>query len=58
MPHRLQSTKEVYPTLLAEHDYIIACVEAKDREKAKEVTRTHIMNQEKTVGDTIRTKNN
>jgi DNA-binding GntR family transcriptional regulator len=50
--------KEAYPTLLEEHDYIIACVEAKDKEKAKEAIRTHIINQEKTVSDTIRTKHN
>lgn len=48
--------KEVHETLLAEHNYIIECLEKRDKERAKMAIRTHIENQEKTVSDTIRTK--
>ena len=49
--------KEVHPILLKEHQYIIECIEKRDKEKAMEAICTHIENQEKTVSDTIRTKN-
>ena len=48
--------KEVHPILLKEHEYIIECIEKRDKEKAMEAICTHIENQEKTVSDTIRTK--
>lgn len=48
--------KEVHPILLAEHEYIIQCIENHDKVHAMEAIATHIMNQEKTVSDTIRTK--
>ena len=49
--------KEVHLTLLKEHEYIIECIEKRDKSKAMEAICTHIENQEKTVSDTIRTKN-
>lgn len=48
--------KEVHQTLLEEHDYIIQCLGKRDKEGATNAIGTHIMNQEKVVGDTIRTK--
>ncbi len=48
--------KEVHATLLAEHEYIIQCIENRDKVHAMEAIATHIMNQEKAVCDTIRTK--
>ena len=47
--------KEVHETLLAEHEHIITCLEARDKLGAKEAICTHIDNQMKTVSDTIRT---
>ena len=47
---------EVHPILLKEHDYIIECIEKRDKENAMKAICTHIENQEKTVSDTIRTK--
>lgn len=49
--------KEVHQTLLEEHQYIIECIEKRDEQKAKIAIRTHVENQAKKVGDTIRTKN-
>lgn len=48
--------QEVHQTLLEEHQYIIECIEKHDGEQAKAAIRTHIENQAKKVGDTIRTK--
>ena len=48
--------EEVHPTLLKEHDHIIACIEKHDKEAAKKAVATHVDNQVKTVSDTIRTK--
>lgn len=48
--------KEVHETLLAEHEYIIRCIENHDKDNAKKAMGTHIVNQEKVVSDTIRTK--
>ncbi len=48
--------REVHPILLEEHEYIIECIEKKDKEAARLAIRTHIENQAKTVSDTIRTK--
>lgn len=48
--------REVHEMLLNEHDYIIECIESRDKERAKEAICTHIENQQKTVADTIRTK--
>ncbi len=47
---------EVHEMLLSEHDYIIECIQNRDKERAKEAICTHIENQQKTVADTIRTK--
>ena len=48
--------EEVHPILLKEHDHIIACIEKRDKEAAKQAVATHVDNQVKTVSDTIRTK--
>lgn len=48
--------EEVHAVLLAEHDYIIECIEKRDKTAAKRAISTHIDNQMKTVSDTIRTK--
>lgn len=48
--------KEVHPTLLMEHQYIIECIENRNKEEAKKAVSTHIENQAKKVSDTIRTK--
>ncbi len=48
--------EEVHAVLLAEHDYIIECIERRDTIAAKKAISTHIDNQMKTVSDTIRTK--
>ena len=48
--------KEVHPILLEEHEYIIRCIEERDKENAMKAICTHIENQEKAVSDTIRTK--
>lgn len=48
--------KEVHQTLLAEHKYIIECIERRDKEAAKKAISTHVENQAKKVTDTIRTK--
>lgn len=48
--------KEVHPTLLEEHNYIIQCLEKRDKFGATKAISTHIINQEKVVSDTIRTK--
>ena len=47
---------EVHERLLAEHEYIIECIEKRDKEAAKKAIATHVDNQVKTVSDTIRTK--
>ena len=49
--------KEMHPILLAEHEYIIECIEKKDKEAAKLAISTHIENQARTVSDTIAQKN-
>lgn len=48
--------EEVHLRLLAEHDYIIECIEKRDKEASKKAIATHVDNQVKTVSDTIRTK--
>ena len=48
--------KEVHARLLAEHEYIIECIEKRDKEASKQAIATHVDNQVKTVSDTIRTK--
>lgn len=48
--------KEVYATLLKEHDEIIRCIEKQDKVAAGEAIAEHINNQFKAVSDTIRTK--
>ena len=48
--------EEVHPILLKEHDHIIACIEKRDKEAAKQAVATHVDNQVKTVSDSIRTK--
>ena len=48
--------KEMHSILLEEHEYIIQCIEKREKEHAKKAIGTHIENQEKTVSDTIRTK--
>ena len=47
---------EVHATLLAEHQWIIDCLEKRDKLTAKQAVSTHIENQAKKVIDTIRTK--
>lgn len=47
---------EVHQTLLAEHQYIIECIEKHDKEAAKHAIRTHIDNQFEKVANTIREK--
>lgn len=47
---------EVHATLLAEHQWIIDCLEKRDKLTAKQAVSTHIENQAKKVSDTIRTK--
>ena len=42
--------KECYPQLLAEHEKIIACVEKRNKEAAKDIVGRHIDYQEKSVG--------
>lgn len=46
--------KECYPQLLAEHQGIIEAIEAQEKEKATEITMTHINNQVDTVVGTLR----
>ena len=48
--------KEVHENLLREHQYIISCLERRDKESAKEAIRMHIENQANKVSDTIRVK--
>ena len=50
--------QEVHQTLLEEHDYIIQCIEKRNKECAKTAIRMHIENQANVVSDTIRIKNN
>ena len=49
--------QEVHQTLLEEHQYIIECIESRNKECAKAAIRTHIENQANKVSDTIRVKN-
>lgn len=48
--------KEVHEILLEEHRQIIESIEAGDKQKAKQMSCTHIDNQVKTVSHTIRQK--
>ena len=48
--------EEVHQTLLTEHQYIIECIEKRDSQSAKAAILTHVENQAKKIGDTIRTK--
>ena len=48
--------EEVHQTLLEEHQYIIECIEKRDSQNAKVAILTHVENQAKKIGDTIRTK--
>ena len=48
--------KECYPQLIEEHQSVIDAIEAKDKQKATEITGRHINNQVDTVVDTIRHK--
>lgn len=48
--------KEVHQSLLREHEYIIECIEKRDKEHAMQAICTHIENQEKKVSDTIQQK--
>lgn len=49
--------QEVHQTLLKEHQYIIECIENRNKECAKAAIRMHIENQANKVSDAIRVKN-
>ena len=50
--------EEAHPRLFEEHDEIIRCLEARDKEKVTAIVGAHITNQVDTVTGVIRTNKN